>query len=99
MQLGDLVEAGFLVAGQRLVWRRPKLGVEYRAQVGDAGTIKLEDGREFSSPSRAAIEAAQIPAYDGWYAWRSESPDGESLHDLRVKLTQAATNGDTLPGA
>ena len=88
--LSDLIDAGLLTSGQTLIWRRPKLGVTYRATVGEAGTIKLEDEREFSSPSRAAIEAAQIPAYDGWYAWRIEGGAGESLHDLRIRLAQDA---------
>jgi hypothetical protein len=88
VELTHLLEADLLVPGQDLVWRRPRLGTTYRATVGEAGTIKLEDGREFSSPSRAAIEAAQIPAYDGWHAWRVDTEDRESLHDLRVKLAR-----------
>jgi hypothetical protein len=31
------------------------------------------------------MEAAQIPAYDGWYAWRL-GEGGESLHELRVRM-------------
>lgn len=88
VEVNDLIEAGLLEPGQTLEWRRPKLGMTYRASVGEAGTIRLEDGREFSSPSRAAIEAAQIPAYDGWYAWRVDGDDRESLHDLRLRLAQ-----------
>jgi len=30
------------------------------------------------------MEAAEIPAYDGWYALRID--EGESLHELRVRL-------------
>lgn len=95
VQLTDLIEAGLLGTGQCLVWRRPKLGVEYRATVQDDGSLALEDGRTFASPSRAAVEAADIPAYDGWYAWRVESGNGESLHELRVRLARVASEDST----
>lgn len=94
MQLSDLVDAGLLRAGQQLIWRRPRLGVEYRAAVTETG-IRLEDGREFASPSRAAIEAAQIAAYDGWYAWRVDADGGETLHDLRIRLAQQTSQSAT----
>jgi Restriction Enzyme Adenine Methylase Associated len=54
--------------------------------VRDVGAIRLEDDREFPSPSRAAVEAAGIPAYDGWYAWRLDGGGGESLHELRLRV-------------
>jgi hypothetical protein len=89
VRLSDLLEAGLVQPEQRLVWERPRLDQSYRATVTDAGTIRLEDGREFPSPSRAAMEAAQIPAYDGWYAWRL-GEGGESLHELRVRMVSRA---------
>jgi hypothetical protein len=89
VRLSDLLEAGLIQPEQRLVWERPRLDQSYRATVTNAGTIRLEDGREFPSPSRAAMEAAQIPAYDGWYAWRLDE-GGESLHELRVRLVSRA---------
>jgi len=37
--------------------------------------------------AHAAKHAAGIPAYDGWYAWKVERPDGMTfLHDLRRDL-------------
>ncbi|MDQ3091508.1 MAG: hypothetical protein M3R46_07595, partial [Actinomycetota bacterium] len=89
VRLSDLLEAGLVQPEQRLVWERPRLDQSYRATVTDAGAIRLEDGREFPSPSRAAMEAAQIPAYDGWYAWRL-GEGGESLHELRVRMVSRA---------
>ena len=88
VRLSDLIDAGLLKPGDALIWDRPRLGVTYRASISEAGGILLEDGREFAAPSRAAVEAAQIPAYDGWYAWRLDSPEGPTLHALRVDLAQ-----------
>jgi len=87
-RVSDLLDAGLLQSDQTLIWDRPRLGQTYRAKVRDNGAIELEDGRVFSSVSSAACEAAGIPAYDGWYAWRA---DGVSLHDLRVRLLEQAS--------
>ena len=93
MRLADLVEAELLRPGQTLVWERPRLGQTYRATVTDNGALRLDDGREFSSASRAAVEAAGIPAYDGWYAWRLEGDGGEPLHELRVRCVSKLQKG------
>lgn len=89
VRVDDLVEAGLLRSGESLVWERPRLGQTYRATVTGDAEIELEDGRRFRSPSRAAMEAADVPAYDGWYAWRIHDGNGASLHDLRVRLVRA----------
>jgi hypothetical protein len=93
VQLSDLMEAGLVREGDELLWRRPRVGEEYRAVVTADGAIRLADGREFSSPSRAAKEAAQIPAYDGWYAWRL-TRDDRTLHVLREDLARRAVDDD-----
>ncbi len=82
--VADLLEAGMLRPGEVLTWERPKKHETYRARVLEDGEIELEDGRVYASPSRAAIEAAGIPAYDGWHAWRTEG--GSTLGDLRQQL-------------
>lgn len=86
IEISDLLDAGLIEPGGSLTWERPRLGVKYHATVTDTGAIVLSDGRTFSSPSRAAVEAAEIPAFDGWYAWRTE--DGQRLLDLRAKLIE-----------
>jgi hypothetical protein len=90
IRLSDLLEAGLLVPDDELVWERPRLGVTYRARVTENGAIELEDGRRFPSPSKAAIEAAEIPAYDGWLAWHVSRRAGIALHDLRAELVAEA---------
>jgi Restriction Enzyme Adenine Methylase Associated/Archaeal holliday junction resolvase (hjc) len=85
VRLVDLLDAGLVTAGQELTWERPRLGQTYRAQVTANGSLRLEDGRTFSSPSTAATRAADIPAYDGWLAWKA---GGVLLRDLRDRLVQ-----------
>jgi hypothetical protein len=88
VRMSDLLEAKLLAPGEELVWERPRLGVSYRASVADTGAIVLPDGRRFASPSRAAIEAAGVPACDGWTVWRLPHRDGVLLDDLRRELAQ-----------
>lgn len=57
--------------------------------VTDNGAIRLPDGRAFASPSRAAMEAGNVPAYDGWYAWTVVRV-GKRLNDLRHALHELA---------
>lgn len=92
IEISDLLDAGLLDAETRLTWERPRLGKTYTATITDTGAIRLDDGRSFSSPSRAAMEAADIPAYDGWYAWRTEQ--GHLLLDLREELMNTASIRD-----
>ena len=84
IEVSDLLDADLLEPGDGLTWERPRIGATYTATVTEAGAILLPDGRTFSSPSRAAMEAADVPAYDGWHAWRTE--DGRLLADLRDDL-------------
>jgi hypothetical protein len=67
----------------------PREGVMPRAR-------SCRHGRVFSSPSLAAIKAADIPAYDGWYAWRvPRLPEEPTRNDLRLELAdrRAADTG------
>ena len=99
IRMADLLDAELLHPGAALVWDRPRLGDRYDAVVTENGSIELPDGRAFSSPSRAAMEAAGIPSYDGWYAWRIGSTDGPSLQDLRVRLVEASHEADRAAAA
>jgi len=97
IRLTDLLEAGLIASGDQLVWARPKAGEIYHASVTDNGCIRLEDGRTFSAPSRAAVEAAGIPAYDGWQAWRVGGSDGELLDELRARLIRKYAEAENEP--
>jgi len=87
VRTADLLENGLIESGEQLIWVRPRRGEEFHAKVLENGSIELPDGRVFSSPSLAAIKAADIPAYDGWYAWRvPRLPEEPTLNDLRLEL-------------
>jgi hypothetical protein len=88
IKIPDLMEAGLLQVGDRLRWVRPQKGEEYGAEITANGSILLDTGETYTSPSRAAMEAAGIPAYDGWYAWTVERL-GKRLNDLRHELHAA----------
>jgi len=97
VRMSDLVEADLVPPGTSLVWNRPQLGHEYTATVTPAGAIKLSDGRAFSTPSKAGMEAAGIAALDGWLAWRVGAADGKSLDDLRRALAVSHAQQDSEP--
>lgn len=69
----------------QLVWRRPRKGTRYDAELGADGVITLSDGTRHASPSGAAMAAAEVVSYDGWYAWRV-GEDGPTLNQLRHRI-------------
>jgi hypothetical protein len=80
--VAGLLGSGLLTAPERLVWTRPRLGQIYGCVVTDDARLHLDDGRVFTTPSGAAIAAADVIAYDGWHAWRIESRGGVPLDQL-----------------
>lgn len=67
-----------------LRWERPRKGTSHTATLVEPGRILLPDGSEHRSPSGAAMAAADVASYDGWYAWRL--PDGRTLNDVRHEV-------------
>jgi len=104
VQLKDLMDASLLAADATLLFDRPRLDKSYTGEVTTEGRIRLEDGREFAAPSRAAMEAGNLPGIDGWFAW-TVSPEGVRLSDLRRRLLAETPrvaqrgDGDTAEGA
>lgn len=70
----QLVAAGLISAGTKLTGSRS--GDEATATVTAAGRIQLGDGREFDSPSAAAIAALHVRSWNGWTFWRVVTPSG-----------------------
>jgi hypothetical protein len=68
-----------------LVWTRPKKGERHEATLLANGMIRLASGEEHRSPSGAAMAAAEVVSYDGWYAWRV-GEGGPTLNELRRKI-------------
>jgi hypothetical protein len=93
VRVQDLLEHDLLAPQDQLVWIRPRNGKRYEATVTSDGLIRLADGREVTTPSKAAVEAAGVAAYDGWYAW-TVTRLGKTLNDLRHDLHTAARQTD-----
>jgi CBS domain-containing protein len=83
----DLIKAGLLNPGQELVFERPRIGDIHRAVVTESGRIRVADGQELASPSRAAATVSGT-ATDGWYAWRV-GEGGPLLDQLRQQLLKS----------
>jgi CBS domain-containing protein len=87
--IGDLIDAGLLKVGERLRFTRPRMKKSFGAEVSESGRLRLDDGLEYRSPSRAAMVAANMRAVDGWHAWILES-SGNSLDSLRQEVLDRA---------
>src|ERR1022692_3273294 len=83
--IGDLLAAGLLRPGERLRFDRFRLGKAHHATVTEDGRVRLDDGQIFTTPSRAAVVAAGVRAFDGWHAWTVEQ-SGRYLDSLRQEL-------------
>jgi CBS domain-containing protein len=81
----DLLDYNLVAPGTHLTFRRPYLGAEYHATVIEGGRIELDDGRSFTTPSKAAAAAAGVKAMDGWHAWAVDGT-GQQLAELRTEL-------------
>ena len=86
VSVSDLIDAEYLIQGEPVVFNRPRLQQRYEATINGDGTFTLTDGRTFNSPSIAAMQAAQLVSYDGWYAWRVPRLGDVSLHELRIRF-------------
>lgn len=65
-----LLDAGLLMPAEDLVLPRPRLGQKHYARLEGNGTIALPNGTLCTSPSLAAMKAADLVSYDGWHGWR-----------------------------
>ncbi len=93
VQVADLLDVGLLHPDEPVEFIRPRLGQNYRATIRADGSFVLEDGSQHQSPSLAAMRAAGVVSYDGWYAWRVPRLGGTKIHELReqyVSLMQGS---------
>ncbi len=85
VSVSDLLEASYVVEDELVVFNRPRLQQRYEARINGDGTFTLQTGQTFNSPSVAAMRAAGLVSYDGWYAWRVPRLDNIQLNDLRIR--------------
>ncbi|MEU2620842.1 CBS domain-containing protein [Streptomyces sp. NPDC007157] len=95
--VADLVSGGLLKEGERLRFVRPRVGESHEATVAPRGWIRLSDGEEFRSPSKAAMVAVGYGTFDGWEAWQVD--DGRYLTQLRQELLDHAAEEAEPPAA
>lgn len=87
--LRDMVSAGRLHEGEKLLCLRPGTGVRYEANVVEGG-IQLPDGRWFARPS-GALAALGYRHQNGWVYW-SHARDGVTLSGIRLAPTRRASS-------
>ncbi len=84
--VADLLAAGLLSAGARLVFRRA--GNEATAIVAASGAL-IVDGVAYASPSMAGKEAFDLKySPNGWDAWHLSDREDVSLSSLRTQLAE-----------
>jgi len=84
--VADLLAAGLLAAGARLVLTRA--GKSVTAVVSASGSL-LVDGVAYDSPSMAGKTALGRKTINGWTAWHLEERPDISLGELRAQLGTA----------
>lgn len=91
LPLQDLIDVGLIEAGTPL-FMLPFASPPTEARITAQGTIRLQDGREYTDPSKAAAEAT---LYDPWYTW--SVPGGPTLGELRQRAREGLTGNQILP--
>ena len=87
----DLISAGLIQPDEAVEFIRPLVGDQYTAKILSDGQFELDDGSVCRTPSRAAMQAAHVPSYDGWHAWRVIRLGGTKLHELRQQYIASQT--------
>ena len=70
----QLVTTGLVLPGTTLTGSRS--GQQVGATVTAEGRIRLDAGKEFDTPSAAAIAALHVRSWNGWDFWRVDTPGG-----------------------
>ncbi|MBT1175498.1 DUF262 domain-containing protein [Bifidobacterium sp. LC6] len=77
----QVIQAGLLIPGERLVWERPRKGERWYATVTENGRMRLDDGSEYPTPTAAARAAAGGRRSGGLDVWKRTS-DGMKLSEI-----------------
>jgi hypothetical protein len=76
--IAAVLRAGLLTAGEQLEWKRPRKGELWKAEITSQGTMRLENGTEYTTPTAAA--RAVGGGSQGLNVWKRS--DGTSLADI-----------------
>lgn len=76
--IAAVLRSGLLTAGEQLEWKRPRKGELWKAEITSQGTMRLENGTEYTTPTAAA--RAVGGGSQGLNVWKRS--DGTSLADI-----------------
>lgn len=91
VRISDLIDADLLKPGDEVFFQQRIGEAPHQATVTDRARLRLPDGREFTTPSRAGATVAGRRAVAGWSAWQV-GRNGPTLHRLRLELLQDVAN-------
>jgi hypothetical protein len=86
LALPDLVEFGFVRAGEPIEFRRTKDGPVFRATITGDGQIVTADGASFDSLSKAAASLCGLQAIPGWNMWVAPERGGKPMAEIRAEF-------------
>ena len=93
VSIAQVLEAGLLIAGETLVWERPRKGERWVATVTSEGKLRMDDGREYATPTAAARAVGGSSA--GLTVWKRTS-NGQKLSDVAQALRTPNDQMDSL---
>lgn len=79
VSIAQVLEAGLLIPGETLVWERPRKGERWVATVTAGGKLRMDDGKEYATPTAAARAVGGSSA--GLTVWKRTS-NGQRLSDV-----------------
>ena len=79
VSIAQVLEAGLLIPGETLVWERPRKGERWVATVTAGGKLRMDDGKEYATPTAAARAVGGSSA--GLTVWKRTS-NGQRLSDI-----------------
>ena len=92
--MSDLGEAGYLQAGDRLTFPRPRLDEMHHATVLENGAVEVDGHPASNSLSNAARVATGGASVDGWTAWTVDRLNDELLSDTRARFLTEVQNAE-----
>jgi hypothetical protein len=81
VSVGDLISAGYLVAGQTL-FARVQAHAGHEGYLSEDGAIFV-NGKRFDAPTPAAREVTKRQREAGWWFWVTDLSTDYSLSDVR----------------
>ena len=79
VSIAQVLKAGLLIPGETLVWDRPRKGERWVATVTAGGKLRMDDGKEYATPTAAARAVGGSSA--GLTVWKRTS-NGQKLSDI-----------------